>query len=209
MASDDRIPFLGDDEEHKAKVELGNENDASLRKSDGTELLGNSEQEYQETEAHVEKELLTEQGVCDVNINEARNINDTCSVTDVGRQPASEVDSTENSSEVNNSATKSVADTARPPASEVVGSVENSSEADTSASNPVDVTEYKTADEGDQDKISKEEKQVNETEKSKEGVPGTSSEAKSADDRSNETAHLYIHVLLVRGLPPREAGVSL
>lgn len=208
MASDDRIPSLEHDEEHKAKVELASENDGSHRKSDGTELLGNS-QEYQETEARISQELLTEQGVCEININEARNTNDTCSVTDVGRQPASEVDSTENSSEVDTSTSKPVADTGKQPASEVVDSVENSSEADISASKPTDLTECKTADEGDQNKISTEEKQVNDSENNKEGVPGTSSEAKSADDKSSESAHLYIHVLLVRGLPPREAGVSL
>lgn len=208
MASDDRIPSLGHDEQHKEEGELVNENDGSHRKSDGTELLGNS-QEYQETEARIGQELLTEQGVCDVNINEARNTNDTCSVSDVGKQPASEVDGTENSSGVDTSTSKPVADTDKQPASEVVDSFENSSGADTSASKPTDVTECKTADEDDQNKISTEEKQVNDTEENKEGVPGTSSEAKSADDKSSESAHLYIHVLLVRGLPPREAGVSL
>jgi hypothetical protein len=208
MASDDRIPCLGHDEELEAKVELANENDGSHRKSDGTDLLGNW-QEYQETEAHIGKELITEQGVCDANITEAGNTNDTFSVDDVGRQSTSEMDSTENSPEVNTIQSVPVADNGKQPASEVVDSVENSSEADTSLSKSVAVTEYKTADEGDQDKISTEEEQVNETEQTTEGVPGTSSEPKSADDKSNESAHLYVHVLLVRGLPPREAGVSL
>lgn len=204
MASHDRIPALGLDEEHKVKVELARENDGSHRETDGTELFGNS-QEYQETEARIGQELLTEKGVYDVNINKARNTNDNCSVTDVGRQPASEVDSTENSSEVD---TKPVAGADKQPASEVAGCVENLLGADTSESKPTDITECKIEDEGDQSKISTEEKQVNDTEENKEGVPGTSSEATPADDKSSESAHLYIHVLLVRGLPPREAGVS-
>jgi hypothetical protein len=208
MASEDRIPSLGHDEEHEAKAELANENDGSHLKSDGTDLLGNS-QDYQETEAHIKTELVTEQRVYDVNITEAGNTNDTYSVTSVGRQSASEMDGIENSSEVNTGQSVPVADNGTQPKSEVVESVENSSDADTSLSKPVDVTECKTEDEGDQEKMSTEEKQANETEQNKEDVPGTSSEAKSTDDKSNESAHLYIHVLLVRGLPPREAGVSL
>jgi hypothetical protein len=208
MASDDRIPGLGQDEEHQGKVELANENDGSHRKSDGTDLLENW-QEYKEAEAHIGKELLTEQGVCDVNVKEGGNTNDTFSVTDAGRQSASEMDITENTPEVHTIQSVPVADNGRQPASEVVDSVENSSGADESLSKPVAITECKTEDEGDQDKISTEEKQVNETEQNTEGVPGTSSEPKSADDKSNESAHLYVHVLLVRGLPPREAGVSL
>lgn len=217
MASEERIPFLGDDEEcEERKVQLASENDGIQNKSDGSELLGNKQ--THETESCIKDESVTDQGGSAVNIIETQNAGgESGSVTNTGSQLASKL---VDSNEIGMSASKPVdvtgdkttdegnqdtISTGNQNASKVVDSIDNSSEIDISASKPVDITEGTTTDEGN---LSTGTKQVK-TEKNVESVPSTSSESPSADDKSKESALWYIHVLLVRGLPPREAGVSL
>jgi hypothetical protein len=262
MASEERIPFLGDDEEcDERKVQLASESDGVQRNRGVLELLGSSE--THETESRINESVI-DQSVSAVNIKDRQNAyGESSSVTNTGSRLASELVC---STEVGTSASSPVDVTGEKAAegnqdtistdgelaSDVVGSNDKSSEVDTSASKPVDVTEDKTSNEGNQDTIStggqlaskvvgsndnssetnisesksvdvkdgtitdegnhstiiKGTKQVTETEKNV-GVPSTSSESPFTDDKSKESALWYIHVLLVRGLPPREAGVSV
>jgi len=187
MASEERIPFLGEEEQDVTKVQVASENDDNHQNTDVSKLSGNS-QTHSETEPHEKNELGTDQGVCEVNIKgEDVKAEETCNVSGVGHEPASEVvDST----------------------SDRVDGVNNSSEADNSASKQVDVTGEEQIDD-EQDATITGAAEVNVTVKTEEGVPSTSSEAQSADDKAKESALCYPHVLLVHGLPPREAGVSM
>jgi hypothetical protein len=182
MASEEHIPFLGEEERNVTKGQVASENDGNHQNTDVSKLSGNS-QTHSEIEPREKNELGTDQGVCEVNIKGADVIEEeTCKISSVGHEPASEVvDST----------------------SDRVDGVNNSSEADTSAFKQVDVTGEK------QDTTVTGASEVNVTVKTEEGVPSTSSEAQSADDKAKETALCYPHVLLVHGLPPREAGVSM
>jgi hypothetical protein len=186
MASEEHIPFLGEEERNVTKVQVASENDGNHQNTDVSKLSGKS-QTHSETEPREKNELGTDQGVGEVNIKGADVIKEeTCNVSSVGHEPASEVvDST----------------------SDRVDGVNSSSEADTSAFKQVDVTGEKLID--DKDTTVTGASEVNVTVKTEEGVPSTSSEAQSADDKAKESALCYPHVLLVHGLPPREAGVSM
>lgn len=215
MTSEERIPFLGDDEEcEERKIQLSTY--GIKVESDGSELFGNS-QTHQETESCVENERVTEQGVSAVHIKETQSSHgESNSVAHTGSQLASEplgstefgmsaskpVDLTED--KTTDEGNQDTISTGTQLASKVVDSIVNSSEVDIRTFKPVDVTGGSTT--GDNhDTISAGIK----IEKNVEGVPSTSSDSQPADDGSKETALWYIHVLLVRGLPPREAGVSL
>lgn len=186
MASEERIPFLGEEEQDVTKVKVASENDDNHQNIDVSKLSGNS-QTHSETEPREKDELGIDQGVCEVNIKgEDVKEEETCNVSSVGHEPASEVvDSTSDRVDVN-----------------------SSSEAVNSASKQVDVTGEKQIDDK-QDATITGAAEVNVTVKTEEGVPSTSSEAQSADDKAKESALCYPHVLLVHGLPPREAGVSM
>lgn len=186
MASEERIPFLGEEEQDVRKVQVASENDDNHQNIDVSKLSGNS-QTHSETEPREKNDLGIDQGVCEVNIKGADvKEEETCNVSSVGHEPASEVvDST----------------------SDRVDGVNSLSEADNSASK-VDVTGEQQIDDK-QDATITGTAEVNVTVKNEEGVPSTSSEAQSADDKAKESALCYPHVLLVHGLPPREAGVSM
>lgn len=183
MASEERIPFLGEEEQEVTKVQIASENDDSHQNIDASELFSNS-QTHSETEARENNELVIEQGVGEVNIKGADDKKEeTCNVSSVVREPSSDVvDSTSDS----------------------VDCVKNSAQVDTNESQQVDVTGEKPID--NQDTTITGAVDVNVTVKAEEGVPSTSSEAQFADDKAKESALCYAHVLLVHGLPPREAG---
>jgi hypothetical protein len=222
MASEARIPFLGDVEEcEEREVPLGSKNDGIPQKSDGSELVGNS-QTHAETELCAKNESVTEEGASEEKIEETQNENgESSNVTNTGSQLASEiVDSTEidtNASKpvevtgdkTNDKGNQDAFSTGSQLESKVLASTDNSSEIDINVPKVVDVTGGTSTDDGSQDATGMETKQVNEAETKVEGVPSTSSESPFADDKSKDSALWYDHVLLVRGLPPREAGVSL
>lgn len=186
MASEERIPFLGEEEQDVTKVQVASENDDNHQNIDVSELSVNS-QTHSETEPREKNELEINQGVCEVKIKVEVKEEETCNVSSVGNEPTSEVvDST----------------------SDRLDGVNSSSEADDSASKQVDVIGEKQIDDK-QDATITGAAEVNVTVKTEEGVPSTSSEAQSADDKAKESALCYPHVLLVHGLPPREAGVSM
>jgi hypothetical protein len=187
MASEEHIHFLGEEELDVTKIQVASENDDNHQNIDVSKLSGNS-QTHSETEPREKNELGTDQGVCEVNIKGTDiSEEETCNVSSVGLEPASEVlDST----------------------SDCVDGVNNSSEADSSAFKQVDVTGEKLIDDK-QDMTVTGASEDNVAVKTEEGVPSTSTEAQSADDKAKESALCYPHVLLVHGLPPREAGVSM
>jgi len=187
MASEERIPFLGEEERDVTKAQIASENDDNHQNTDVSKLSGDS-QTHSETEPCEKNELGIDQGVCEVNIEgEDVKEEETCNVSSVGHEPAAKVvDGT----------------------SDRVDGVNNSSEADNSACKQVDVTGEKQIDDK-QDATVTGAAEVNVTVKTEEGVPSTSSEAQSVDDKAKESALCYPHVLLVHGLPPREAGVSM
>lgn len=187
MASEERIPFLGEEEQDVTKVQVASGNDDNHQTINVSNLSGNL-QTHSETEPREKDELGIDQGVCEVNMTgKDFKKEETCNVSSVGHEPASEVvDST----------------------SDRVDGVNNSAEADTSSSKQVHITGEKPIDDK-QDATIMGTAEVNVTVKTEEGVPSTSSEAQSADDKAKESALCYAHVLLVHGLPPREAGVSM
>lgn len=184
MDSEERIPFLGEEAQDVTKVQVASENDDNHQNIDVSKLSGNS-QTHSETEPREKNELGIDQGVCEVNIKgEDVKEEETCNVSSVGHEPASEVvDGT----------------------SDRVDGVNSSSEADNSASKQVDVSGEKQTDDKQDATITGAAEDFL-TLKTGEDVPSTSSEAQSADDKAKESALCYPHVLLVHGLPPREAG---
>lgn len=186
MASEERIPFLGEEEQEVTEVQVASENDDRHQNIDASKLLGNL-QAQSETGPCEKNESVIEQGGCEVNTKgDEDTIEEASNVSSVANEPASEVvDST----------------------SDPIDGVKNSSEVDTSASKQVDVTGEKPVDDK-QDTTITGEVEINVT-VTEEGVPSTSSETQSADDKAKESAVFYSHVLLVHGLPPREAGVRV
>lgn len=187
MASDEYIPFLCEEEQEITKVQVASESDDSHQNIDASKLFSNS-QTHSEIEQLEKNDIVIEQGVCEVNIKGADDKKEeTCNVSGVDHEPTSEVvDSTSDS----------------------VDGVKNSPEVDTNASKQVDVTGEKPIDDK-QDTATMGAVEVNVTVKTEESVPSTSTEAQSADDKAKESTLCYPHVLLVHGLPAREAGVSM